>query len=369
MDQELEMVANRLAQAKMPEEVFGDIKAQHDEMFLLLQKNYRAIAKIAHPDMYHTKPEQILAQTAFQLLTDWLGKANEKIKSGEYGRQVDPSKTILQTKRRKYSVEGTYVQERMFNLYPCSYVEDGQVHRSFLKLVRDRHDNDLAENEARILRTLTRGKDAETFSPYLPNLVDAFVYESGGVNRQALILEKYEGWYSLAEVRQAYPKGVDPKDMAWMWRRLLVVLGFSHSNKILHGAVLPRNIWILPEEHGLMLVNWEQAIIDPTTTTDRIRAIAPEEAGWYPQEVLNGETPLFGTDIQMSAKCMVWLLGGDAQKKVIPKSVPTPLKAFLKGCLLPDRRAPQNAWDLKEEFDELLGRLWGKRKFHPFSMK
>jgi len=80
MDQELEMIANRLTQAKMPEEVFGNIQAQRDEMFLLLQKNYRAIAKIAHPDMYHTKPEQILAQTTFQLLTDWLGKANEKIR-------------------------------------------------------------------------------------------------------------------------------------------------------------------------------------------------------------------------------------------------------------------------------------------------
>src|SRR5215208_339420 len=195
MDQELEMIANRLMQAKMPEEVFGDIQAQHDEMLLLLQKNYRAIAKITHPDMYHTKPEQRLAQKAFQLLTDWLGKANEKIRSGEYGRQADPSKTILQTKRRKYSIDSTYVQERIFNLYPCSYVEDGRVHRSVLKIVRDCHDNGLAEHEARILRTLSRGKDAETFSPYLPNLVDAFVYENAGLNRHALIFEKYDGWY------------------------------------------------------------------------------------------------------------------------------------------------------------------------------
>ena len=242
MDQELEMIANRLTQAKMPEEVFGNIQAQRDEMFLLLQKNYRAIAKIAHPDMYHTKPEQILAQTTFQLLTDWLGKANEKIKSGEYGRPVDPSKTILQTKKRRYSVDGAYIQEGIFNLYPCSYVEDGRVHRSVLKIVRDWHNNDLAENGARILRILARGEDAETFSPYLPNLVESFVYESGGVNRQAVILEKYDGWYSWEDVHQVYPKGVDPKDMAWMWRRLLVVLGFSHSKKILHGAVLPRNV-------------------------------------------------------------------------------------------------------------------------------
>jgi hypothetical protein len=45
------------------------------------------------------------------------------------------------------------------------------------------------------------------------------------------------------------------------------------------------------------------------------------------------------------------------------------IQAFLKGCILPDRRAPQNAWSLKEEFDELIERLWGKRTFHPFMMK
>jgi len=369
MNQELEIIANRLMQASTPEEVFGEIKARYDEMLFVLQKNYRAIAKIAHPDMYHTKQEQLLAQTTFTLLTDWLGKAREKIKAGEYGKRVDSSKTILRTRKREYSVEGSYVQERIFNLYPCSFIEDGRVHQSVLKIIREWHDNNLAENETRALRTLSRGRDAEQFSPYIPNLIDAFVYEGAGADRQAIVLEKYDGWYSLEDVYKAYPAGIDPKDMAWMWRRLLVALGFSHANKILHGAVLPRNVWILPQEHGLMLVNWYSAVFDPLTIGQRIQAIASDDAGWYPQEVVRGEIPSFGTGIHMSAKCMVWLLGGDPQRKVLPESVPTPLKAFLKGCILPDRRAPQNAWNLKEEFDELLGRLWGKRKFHPFSMK
>jgi hypothetical protein len=369
MNEELEMTANRLMQASTPEEVFGEIKAQYDEMLFLLQKNYRAIAKVVHPDRYHTLQEQILAQRTFILLTDWLDKAKEKVKSGEYGKNVDPPKTILRTRKREYSIYGSYVQDRMFNLYPCSFTEAGRVHQAVLKIVRDWHDNGLVEKEARALQTLSRGKDAEQLSAYLPNLIDTFVYEGAGVDRQAVILERYDGWYSLEDVHTAYPRGIDPKDMAWMWRRLLVVLEFSHTNRILHGAVLPRNIWIHPQKHGLMLVNWNLAVFDPLTTGERIQAPAPEDAGWYPQEVWIGQIPSFGTDIHMSAKCMLWLLGGDPQKKVFPESVPAPLKAFLKGCILPDRRAPQNAWNLKEEFDELLGRLWGERKFHPFSMK
>ena len=369
MDQELEIIASRLAHASTPEEVFGEIKAQYDEMLFILQKNYRALAKLAHPDMYHTEHEQRLAQTTFQLLTDWLGKAREKIKAGEYGKKVDPSQIILRTRRREYSVGGSYGQDRFFNLYPCSFREDGRLHRAVLKIARDWRDNDLAERETKALRTLARSKDAETFSAYVPKLIDHFVYESAGVQRQAFVLEKYDGWYSLEDVHQAYPHGIDPKDMAWMWRRLLVVLGFSHTNRILHGAVLPRNVWILPEEHGLMLVNWYCAVFDPLIAGTCIQVIPADDERWYPQEIVKGEIPSFGTDIYMSAKCMVWLLGGDPQTRVFPNSVPTPLKAFLKGCILPQKRVPQNAWKLKEEFDELLERLWGKRTFHPFRMR
>ena len=109
MNEELEMIANRLMQASAPEEVFGEIKAQYDEMLFLLQRNYRAIAKVVHPDRYHTREEQILAQRTFTLLTDWLDKAKEKMKSGEYGKKVDPSKTILRTRKREYSIYGSYV--------------------------------------------------------------------------------------------------------------------------------------------------------------------------------------------------------------------------------------------------------------------
>jgi len=369
MNQELQLIANQLSQATTPEDVFGEIKAQYDEMFLVLQRNFRAIAKITHPDMYHTLSEQVLAQRTFNLLTDWLEKAKEKIRLGEYGQKNTPPTTILRTRKREYSVGGVYAEQQIFNLYSCRFTEYGRVESASLKIVRDPHHNDLAEREVRILQKLSRGKDAEKFSPYLPNLLDAFVYESSGLSRKGLIFEKLDGWYSLEEVHQAYPDGIDPKDMAWIWRRLLVVLGFAHSNHVIHGAVLPGNICILPEEHGLMLINWHHAVLDPAIVEERIKFISDEDRKWYPPEILNRKLASFGTDIQMSATCMAWLLGGDPKNKTFPKSVPTPIKAFLKGCILPGNRAPQKAWYLKEEFDELIGRLWGERKFHPFIMK
>ncbi len=118
-----------------------------------------------------------------------------------------------------------------------------------------------------------------------------------------------------------------------------------------------------------MLVNWSYAAFDPANTGEVIRAVIARYAEWYPEEILKRDIPLFGTDIQMSAKCMLWLLGGDPQKRSVPKSVPDPMNTFLRGCILPGNRAPQSAWTLLDEFDELIGKLWGERKFHPFYMK
>jgi hypothetical protein len=371
MNQELTLIANRLTQARTPEDVFGKITGQIADAIAALKKSYRAIAKVAHPDIYQVREEQILAENAFSLLNEWLEKAEAKIAAGEYGQPVDvwDAKTILQPKKRAYFVEPGYVETELYTLYDCQYDEGGQNYTAQLKIVREPLDNDFAQNEARILRRLAGGVGADRFSPYIPALLDAFVYDDGAEARQALVLEKYPGWYSLSEVRQAYPGGIEPKDMAWIWRRLLVALGFAHANQVIHGAVLPENIWIEPQNHGLMLVNWCYSVSDPVNSGERLAALNLAYAAWYPADVLNHEAPTTGLDILFSARCMLWLLGGNPLSGDLPAVVPAPIKSFFHGCLLPANRIPQDAWALMEEFDELIERLWGKRQFHPFRMK
>lgn len=371
MNPELTLIANRLTQARTPEDVFGKISGQITDAIAALKKSYRAIAKVAHPDIYQAREEQILAENAFSLLNEWLEKAEAKIKAGSYGQPMDvrDAKTILQTKKRTYFVEPGYVETELYTLYDCQYDEDGQNLMAQLKIVRDPLDNDFAQNEARILLKLAHGAEADRFLPYIPALVDAFVYDDGAEARQALVTEKYSGWYCLSDVRRAYPGGIDPKDMAWIWRRVLVALGFAHANQVIHAAVLPENIRIQPEQHGLMLENWSYAVCDPENSGERLAAVNLAYAGWYPADVLNREAPTPGLDILFSARCMLWLLGGNPLTGDLPAAVPAPIKSFFHGCLLPANRVPQDAWALMEEFDELLKRLWGKRQFHPFRMK
>jgi serine/threonine protein kinase len=366
MNPELTLIANRLNQACTPEEVFGELREA--DFLQALRKIYRALAKVAHPDLYQARDEQLLAENAFSRLNAWLEQAEAKIRAGSYGQPVE-AKTILQTKKRTYRVEPDYLETDLYNLYDCQYEEAGRTRAAVLKIVREPLENDFAQNEVRILNLLSAGADAARFAPYFPALVEAFVYDDGAAARQALVLEGADGWYSLAQVREAYPGGIDPKDMAWIWRRLLVALGYAHGNGVIHGAVLPENVWIQPEEHGLRLENWCYAVCDPQSSGERLAAIHLAYAGWYPEAVLKHEPPTPGLDLLFSARCMLWLLGADPRGGDLPASLPAPLKNFFRGCFLPARRSPQEAWTLLAEFDELLERLWGKRQFHPFRMK
>jgi serine/threonine protein kinase len=347
MNAELELIASRLKQAQTPEDVFGKIQG---DCLPAIKKSYHALAKTVHPDLFPGADDKILAHIAFGQLIEWFRQAEEKVRFGVYGRaRHGPAQIILQSKYREYCIDDEPVQDAIFASYPCRFDEDGRSHPASLKVVRNPHHNELSQNEIRALNILQNAPEAAKFSAYIPSLIDAFVYQDEGGEHQATVFDRTPGWYSLEDVHRAYPSGIDPKDMAWIFRRLLVALGFAHHNGIIYNAMSPQNVYILPDEHGLMLTNWPHAICDSVD--------------------FGGSAPSFGTDIGLSVKCMIFLLGGDSQHGLYPDSVPNPLRAFFKGSMLPGKKAPQDAWALKEEFDELIERLWGKRTFHPFVMQ
>jgi hypothetical protein len=156
--------------------------------------------------------------------------------------------------------------------------------------------------------------------------------------------------------------------MAWMWRRLLIVLGFAHACGVIHGAVLPTHVLIQPEQHGLALVDWSYAVSDPEMG-EHIPAISSAYQAWYPPEVLAKETPTTSTDLYMGAACMLYLLGGDPVTGVVPESTPQRIQSFFRGVALkkPAQR-PQNALALLDEFNDLIQQLWGPRAFRAFVM-
>jgi len=246
-----------------------------------------------------------------------------------------------------------------------------------LKMARDGQDNDLLLNEALTLRHLLTPRDREPVPAYIPRLLESFLYEDGsGVRRQvnafpSIVTEHgplpSDALYSLEEVRQAYPAGVDPKQMAWMWRRLLIALGHAHDREVVHGAVLPGHILVHPAEHGLLLVDWCASVREPSTTGAHVAAISAPYERWYPLAVLARAMPTPAVDLEMGLRSMVFLLGGDPMTGALPPRVPGPLQAHLQGALATGA-AHTTAWQLYQHFSDLIFDLWGKRTFVPFTM-
>lgn len=363
---ELDLIARRLFRSRSAEEVFGDLSGSAEEMLAQAKRRYRRFAGATHPDHYLSEADQALATSAFQALQRLWTETQQKIQAGTYGTESLPS--AISTRSRFYEVDRVVAKGDICNLYRCHYTENRMPRLGILKIARDPRDNSLVANEARILRHLESGYEAlPALRQYVPQLIETLQYRDSSTKaRQANVLRWVEGLYSLEEVHNAYPKGVGSKDMAWIWRGLLLVLGFAHQQGVIHGAVIPTHVLIHPEERRLLLIDWSYAVVAPESSGERIGAISANYGPWYPREIQTGEAILPGFDLYLGAACMIYLVGGEPIRHAIPNSVPRPLRSFLTGCLMegPGMR-PQDAWKLREEFTEVSGSYWGAAKSGP----
>jgi hypothetical protein len=361
---ESETALERVRAARTPSDLFGGDAAQ-------AHRTYRRLARLLHPDATcgRTRDE-------FTRLTGlWRGYT----RSGP---------TTITTRRRAYRLGRKRAAGDLADLYGATYggghagIQDAGLRdagaraagtqAAVIKVPRDPADGDLLEREAVALRQLVKDGQAR-FSAYAPRLVESFRHRDAhtGAERRTNAIAPLDGFYNLAEVCAAYPDGLDPRDVAWMWRRLLVALGFAHRAGVLHGSVLPEHVLIHPELHGLVLVDWCYSVPGCYAATDpsgRVPALVQRYAGWYPPEVPARQRASPATDIYMATRCMTYLMHddtGDLTGATVPKS----MRSFAKGCLLASqRRRPGNAWRLLTELDELLERLYGPRRFRPFKM-
>ena len=213
--------------------------------------------------------------------------------------------------------------------------------------------------EAHALRTIAERGDPR-YLPYVPRLVDEFRHRDAatGAERRINVLATAPGLHDLDEVRRAYPDGLDARDVAWMWRRLLVALGLAHRAGVVHGAVLPRHVLIEPAAHGVVLVDW--CFSAAGRQHDPGDGARPRR-DWYPEEVPRKRPCGPGTDIAMASRCMSWLMGVTRA----PRAARLRRRAAGSGRWTP---GPTTPGACSRELDEVLDRLYGPRTFRPFTL-
>ena len=177
-------------------------------------------------------------------------------------------------------------------------------------------------------------------------------------------------------MKAQYPAGLDGRDVAWFWRRLLSVLGFAHANGVVHAAVLPMHVLIEPRDHKLLLIDWCCAVHGAAHDPRPPAVLTGGYRPWYKRESATKRPPTPALDVAFGSRCMIDLLGGDAAAAAFPPNVEPALERYFRRCLGygdgpggPDAPARQpDAWKLLDDFDRLIGILWGRRQFRPMTL-
>jgi hypothetical protein len=326
-------------------DVFGDVGG--DGWLEEAHEIYRAAARVVHPDAVRAECE-VDAAICFVTLGGLWEQAQSWAGAG--------GAFALETKRGSYVCDGLLARGSLSDVYRCTYTtEHGATGSGAAKIFRNAANSDLAKAESAAWAKLA-GVDVG-LAAYFPETVSSFGHRgSDRAVRRVNVSVELEGFYTLKQVRDVYRGGVDGRSAVWMWRRLLVALGAASRQGLVHGCITPEHVMIHPAKHGLGLIDWCYSV----EAGAKLAAIEPRYSDWYPPGVLAGEKVGFETDLFMAAKTMAWLMGELAPKQLV---------AFAEGCCLSGAgMAPHDGWELLGELDDLCERLWGPRRFVPFSM-
>ena len=210
--------------------------------------------------------------------------------------------------------------------------------RVVLKVLRDRAGAASVAHEWEALHALQASEvqGATHFTTRLPAPVAHGEARMGdGASRPALAVRASPGFrWTLADVRAAYPEGVDARHVVWMWRRLLELLGWVHRAGWTHGAVHATHVLVDEREHGAMLVGWSRAA--------PVAARAGAEA-----------------DLTATARTVAALLAAGG--------TPAPVGELLAACAA-GRPPATDGWALKEIVADAAERAFGPPAFVPFHM-
>ena len=347
---------DKIKEAKRAEDFFiglGVTKATQERM---LKKRYQGMAKMVHPDHNPGVEEANLVLAALNILHE---EAERKIADGTFGKSL----ATITFKDRKTSKTIEKIEPLTRGDIADLYTGRLDGKKVVLKIASDERDSDLIKNEATVLRKLAEAPDADHFMKYLPTLVDSIKLDG----KQANIFELVEGSHTLEKVLSLYPDGIEGRHVAWIWRRLLEVSIWAHLNGHLHMAIIPSNILVIPNNHGIKLLDW--CYSGPLAST--AKAIVPKYEEFFPPEARLKKIAKGGFDIFMIAKCVRSLIEGveGAKKAGWSPRAPSYFTGMVAACLIPN---PNMRYHLAQEvYDQLkknVEKMYGPPKFIPFEL-
>lgn len=298
------------------------------------KKRYREFIKICHPDIVSDDKKE-LAREITQKLNEF------------YDESLNPS-SVSNDENINFDFEYrgvTYSFNKfLYSDDVCDYYEGvGDGKNVIIKIVNDPNDNDLLKNEYDILTSSDHLGLIKPLSKLKINGCVAIIYEN--INA-----------YRADEIKKYYGN-ISEEHVCWILERLLSILGYLHSKKIVNGNIKPQNVFIDPDNHNVILSDFTFSISD-ADCIDKTYKIKNEY--YSPSYVKKGMKVIPNVDIYATGKIAIDLLGGNVWNNGIPINVDIRLRNFIRKMLNPDSN---DAWVLWDELINLRNEVYGKQRF------
>lgn len=319
-------VATQILQANSPAELFGaDPKA-----------DFKRFAIICHPDKYATdKAKASLAAKAFKHLNELYAKCKN-------GHAPAAMPTII---------GGVEIDRQLAVGDVCNvYLSDqGNV----VKVPLSEADNDLMKKEWSVLKALHQSITDPRFGRYFPDPLDSTRVKKSRVN----LLSYVDLGVPLHTLALEYD--ITFRHVVWIMNRALTAIGTAHQHGYVHGACIPPHLLYLPENHGLVLIDWTSA--SKLDTDESTPYVSKEWERLYPREIRKKET-YTSTDIYMVAKSILDVIDAN----IIPKRF-RPLFDYATAGSVYQR--PHDAWAFQAQWKKAAAEQYGSPTFVELTKK
>jgi hypothetical protein len=312
-------VVARLAKAKTAKELFGDNLKRAKILYL-------QYCKLLHPDS-HSNAAVDKATAAFQALQKLWSEYETALNPVKEDKVVSP--TAIHINGKSYFISLLLAESPDVKIFVLKDTDTGSgqvifpVSRKAVSIQINRLE--------KLVKSANKYPGCEYF--FAKPQTKLFQVPQKDGNHTAVFLDiptELSGAMiearSLEYLRTNYAGMIHPKDMAWIWRRLLSVAAI-YADEGVEWAFDPNLDLVCPETHRILPLSY----LLPTTSEKPI-----QRAAMLMKELsINGITPYYVVQYFES--------------------------------VIHDKGLKKDYGQLLKDFDWVIEREWGRRKFHPFA--
>jgi hypothetical protein len=310
------------------------------------QKRFQRFLRVAHPDVNPTRKAD--AEKAFVNLNSIWKTYTHKTGTAKGGNTntIKTRRHEFEFQEKRYQVDGTVY-------YNATY--DAGHKDAFIAFAARTDINSLFLEGMRNVIAIRKVAN-EKVRGFFPEVIDTFAFQNGTSEVSAVALkteESFKDMFTLRDVKSDYPDGIPARQVAWMYRRMLIALNETHKAGFVHGGAYIDSFMIHPERHGLVLKDWQYSV----KINEPARLLNKAATMLYLPEVndYKGLTPR--VDISLAAKAALFLCDEDTPSR------------FLRALRGTSQFPPADTATAITEFEELIEELWGPKEWQVFKMK